>query len=227
MNEVHRALKPLSSDLPYDSELAIASLSRSDERLGFLIQLIGDYEMDYRPTLHVFEALCRSITAQQLSGKAAATIYGRFCDLLPENMSVRPEAIQALSVDAMRSVGLSRAKTTAIQDLAKKTLDGVVPAGDTIHELPDEEIMDRLTSVRGIGPWTVEMLMMFRLGRPDVLPATDLGIRKGFAILYDTIELPGPKSLLKYGERWRPFRTVASWYLWRVLDLAEGALPPP
>lgn len=182
--------------------------------------------MDYRPTLHVFEALCRSITSQQLSGKAAATIYGRFRDLLPVHIGVRPEAVQALTFESMRSAGLSRAKTTAIQDLAEKTISGVVPNGETIHELPDNEIMDRLTSVRGIGPWTVEMLMMFRLGRPDILPATDLGVRKGFSILYEKNELPLPKELLEYGERWRPYRSVASWYLWRVLDLEDGILPP-
>ena len=227
MNSTSQTLKPLSTDVPFDSELAIRSLTRSDERLGFLIKLVGDYEMDYRPTLHVFEALCRSITAQQLSGKAAATIYGRFCDLLPDHVGVRPEAVRALSFESMRSVGLSRAKTTAIQDLAEKTITGVIPGGEAIHDLSDTEIMHRLTSVRGIGPWTVEMLMMFRLGRPDILPATDLGVRKGFSILYDTSELPIPKELLEYGERWRPFRSVASWYLWRVLDLEEGVLPPP
>jgi len=219
-------LKRHSTDLPFDPNVAIRSLTRSDARLGFLIKLAGDYKMDYRPTLHVFEALCRSITAQQLSGKAAATIYGRFRDLFPVHIGVRPEAVQALTFESMRSVGLSRAKTTAIQDLAEKTISGVVPTGETIHELSDKEIMDRLTSVRGIGPWTVEMLMMFRLGRPDILPATDLGVRKGFSMLYEKNELPLPKELLEYGERWRPYRSVASWYLWRVLDLEDGILPP-
>jgi len=227
VNRDDQTLTRHSTDLPFDPNVAIRKLTRSDARLGFLIELVGDYEMDYRPTLHVFEALCRSITAQQLSGKAAATIYGRFRDLLPEDVGVRPEAVQALTFESMRSVGLSRAKATAIQDLAQKTIAGVVPNGETINELPDEEIMDRLTSVRGIGPWTVEMLMMFRLGRPDILPATDLGVRKGFSILYQKKELPVPKELLEYGERWRPYRSVASWYLWRVLDLKDGILPPP
>ena len=217
---------PIASDtLPYDTGKAKDVLAAADPRLGLLISLVGDFVMDFRPTLHPFEALCRSITYQQLSGKAAATIFGRFCDLLPDG-GVRPHAVLDLPFDSLRSVGLSNAKSRAIQDLAEKTIDGIVPGSDTINDVADDDLMERLTSVRGIGQWTVEMLMMFRLGRPDVLPATDLGIRKGFGLLYDHSELPKPKYILEFGETWRPYRTVASWYLWRALELEEGALPP-
>jgi DNA-3-methyladenine glycosylase II len=132
----------------------------------------------------------------------------------------RPADVAAMPEEKLRSAGLSRAKTAAIKDLAEKALDGTVPASArALEKLSDAEIVERLTAVRGIGPWTVEMLLIFRLARPDVLPATDYGVRKGFAQVRGLKDLPSPKELLAFGERWRPYRTVASWYLWRVLDL--------
>jgi 3-methyladenine DNA glycosylase/8-oxoguanine DNA glycosylase len=169
-----------------------------------------------------FEALLRSIVYQQLSGKAAGTIHGRVCALFPR---ARPTAavMAALTPELLRSAGLSRAKTLAVQDLAARTLDGTVPASTAgMHGLDEEEIITRLTAVRGVGRWTVEMFLMFRLGRPDVLPVADLGIQKGFAVAFGKRKLPTPQQLLRRGERWRPWRTVASWYLWAMADLGPA-----
>ena len=121
----------------------------------------------------------------------------------------------------MRSAGLSRAKMLAIRDLAAKALDGTVPTAKEAHRMSDEELIERLDTVRGIGRWTVEMLLLFRLGRPDVLPVDDYGVRKGFAKIHKLTELPKPKELLAYGERWRPYRSVASWYMWRAAEMKD------
>jgi DNA-3-methyladenine glycosylase II len=138
---------------------------------------------------------------------------------------VTADRILAQDKEALRGVGLSYAKVAALQDLAAKAKLGVVPSAAVLHKLSDDEIVERLTEVRGIGRWTVEMLLMFRLGRPDVLPVDDLGIRKGFQKTFRKREMPKPKALLAYGERWRPYRTVASWYLWRSLELPEEKSP--
>ena len=137
---------------------------------------------------------------------------------------MRPQNILDASDEKLRGAGLSRNKMMALKDLAAKTLDGTVLTLARLERMKDEEIIERLTQVRGIGRWTVEMLLMFRLGRPDVLPVGDYGVRKGFSIVYGTEGLPTPKELARYGERWRPYRTVASWYMWRALDLPGGAL---
>ncbi len=129
-----------------------------------------------------------------------------------------PDALLVLPDDALRGAGLSRNKLAAARDLADKTLDGTVPPLDVLHALPDDEIQRRLCAVRGIGRWTVEMLLIFNMGRPDVLPSTDLGVRKGFQLVTGTEELPAPRALDAHGERWRPYRSVASWYLWRLVD---------
>jgi DNA-3-methyladenine glycosylase II len=130
--------------------------------------------------------------------------------------------------EQLRSVGLSFAKIAGIKDLARKTLDGVVPAYEILHTLDDEDIIERLTQVRGIGRWTVEMLLMFRLGRPDVLPIDDFGVRNGFRLAYGLRGLPTPKALKEFGTRWAPYRSVAAWYLWRAVDLHKaGKLPAP
>ncbi len=217
----------MEPNLPYDPEKAVAILSERDPRLGVLISVVGDFNLHFRPTQDLFEALCQAIVHQQLSGKAAGTIYKRFLELLGPVGKARPELVLNLDPDRMRGVGLSRAKTAAILDLAENCLSGTIPDGEAISELPDKEILERLTSVRGIGTWTVEMLLIFRIGRPDVLPATDLGVRKGFTRLYGHADLVTPAQLTEYGERWKPYRSVASWYLWRILELEEDALPPP
>jgi len=210
--------------LPYDSQDAIQVLSNADEQMGALIHAAGPFEIDFRPAQDPFEALCQAIVHQQLSGKAAGTIYGRFMDLLSPADHPVPHEVLSLAPEDMRGAGLSGAKTEAILDLAAKTIEGVVPDGESLRTMSDEEIVERLTSVRGIGPWTVDMLLIFRLGRPDVLPSTDLGIRKGFARVYGLDDLPAASFLDEHGDLWRPYRSVASWYLWRALELEDEGI---
>ena len=159
-----------------------------------------------------------AIIYQQLSGKAAATIHGRLLALFPDGDGLAPQPLLDAPDDLLRGAGLSRAKVAAVRDLAAKTLDGTVPPLDILKTLDDEAIIQRLTAVRGVGRWTAEMLLIFRLGRPDVLPIHDLGVRRGFQRTYGLDVLPPPKALHAHGERWRPYRSVASWYLWRAAD---------
>ena len=172
-------------------------------------------------SIRPFDALAESIAYQQLSGKAAATIFGRVRGLYPKTKWLDPAKILATPDDALRSAGLSRAKTAAIKDLAAKTIDGTVPSGRALLRMNDDEIIARLTQVRGIGRWTVEMLLLFDLGRPDVWPVDDYGVRKGFAKTFGRRKLPTPKQLIKSGEKWRPYRSVAAWYFWRALEAPE------
>jgi DNA-3-methyladenine glycosylase II len=172
-------------------------------------------------SIRPFDALAESIAYQQLSGKAAATIFGRVRALYPKKKWLDPELLVATSDEALRAAGLSRAKTAALKDLAAKTIDGTVPSGRALIRMSDDEIITRLTTVRGIGRWTVEMLLLFDLGRPDVWPVDDYGVRKGFAKTFGRRKLPTPKQLMKFGEKWRPYRSVAAWYFWRALDTAE------
>ena len=165
-----------------------------------------------------FDALAESIAYQQLSGKAAATIFGRVRALYPKRKWLDPELLLATPDETLRAAGLSRAKTAALKDLAAKTIDGTVPSGRGLIRMTDGEIIARLTTVRGIGRWTVEMLLLFDLGRPDVWPVDDYGVRKGFAKTFGRRKLPSPKQLMKFGEKWRPYRSVAAWYFWRALD---------
>ena len=172
-------------------------------------------------TLRPFDALAESIAYQQLSGKAAATIWGRVRALYPKTKWLDPAKVLATPDEKLRGAGLSRAKTAAIKDLAAKTLDGTVPSGRALARMSDDEIIARLTQVRGIGRWTVEMLLLFDLGRPDVWPVNDYGVQKGFAKTFRKRKLPTPKQLMKHGEKWRPYRSVAAWYFWRALDQPE------
>lgn len=204
--------------LPYDTDAALRTLKQADPVLGGWIDRIGPFTMEMRDLQNPFEALLRAIVYQQLSGKAAATIHGRLLARFDEVGGLDPEALLAMPDENLRGAGLSRAKTAAAQDLAAKTLDGTVPNRATLETLDDDAILKRLTQVRGIGPWTVQMLLMFNLGRPDVLPTTDLGVQRGFQLAHGLDELPKPRELAAYGERWRPYRSVASWYLWRVVD---------
>jgi DNA-3-methyladenine glycosylase II len=141
---------------------------------------------------------------------------------MPNPKKPTPEDLLLLKVPALRKAGLSANKTLAVRDLAAKTIDGTVPTLRKLRAMPDDEIIERLTAVRGIGVWTVEMLLMFKLGRPDVLPVDDLGVRNGFRLAYNLPVMPKPTALLEYGERWRPFRSVAGWYLWRAVDLHKA-----
>jgi DNA-3-methyladenine glycosylase II len=193
-------------------------LSASDPRLAALIARSRRYEIKPALSIRPFDALAESIAYQQLSGKAAATIFGRVRALYPKRKWLDPEKLLATPDEKLRAAGLSRAKTAALKDLAAKTIDGTVPVGRTLIRMSDDEIIARLTTVRGIGRWTVEMLLLFDLGRPDVWPVDDYGVRKGFAKTFGKRKLPTPKQLMKLGEKWRPYRSVAAWYFWRALD---------
>ncbi|MGH7294211.1 MAG: methylated-DNA--[protein]-cysteine S-methyltransferase [Polyangiaceae bacterium] len=216
------AARHTSSPPRLDPRAAIAHLRKADARLAKIIDRVGPPDVRLLTTKSTFEALAESIVFQQLNGKAAATIHGRLVALFPRRR-IRPEALLATSDAALRAAGVSRGKALALRDLARKTLDGVVPSIRALDALDDEAIVERLVQVRGIGRWTVEMLLIFRLGRQDVLPVADFGVRHGFKLAYGKREMPSPKDLARHGERWRPFRTLASWYLWRAVDLARGA----
>lgn len=202
---------------------ALRDLSKADAVMARLIKRVGPCTL--QPSTPVFlevpwpfAALVETIAYQQLTGKAAATIFSRVKALFPQRSFPTPEDLLEMPDDRFRGAGLSRSKIAAIKDIAAKTLEGMVPAPGAIERMDDSEILSRLTKIRGVGPWTVEMLLMFKLGRPDVLPVTDYGVRKGFAQVYGRKDLPKPSELLEFGERWRPHRTTASWYLWRSLD---------
>ena len=200
---------------------AVEHLLRADKKLARVIKQAGPCSLKPSRGTQPWQALVRSVAYQQLNGKAAETIFNRFLALFPETKFPTPQQIVRASDERLRSAGLSRAKAATIKDIAVKTITGVVPDRRTITKLSDAEIIERLTTIRGVGPWTVEMLLMFTLGRPDVLPVTDYGVRSGFAVVHGLEELPSPKELLAYGERWRPHRSAAAWYLWRAADLAK------
>jgi DNA-3-methyladenine glycosylase II len=197
----------------------IEYLGKQDQTLGGLIRKVGPCTLQPKSRRTPFCALVQSVVYQQLNGTAAETIFGRVKALYPGRNFPTPEEILQTPDERLRAAGLSRAKTMAIKDIAAKTVTGVIPSSSTIREMSDAEIVERLTVVRGVGPWTVEMLLIFTLGRPDVLPATDYGVRKGFALTYGWEHLPRPDELLKFGEKWRPHRTTAAWYFWRALDV--------
>lgn len=208
----------------YDPQEAIEYLSGADATLAALINLAGPLTLEIRSLHDPFEALARNIIFQQLHGKAAAAIHARVIALFGKRR-MRPQDILAASEEELLGAGVSRAKLVALKDLAARVLDGTVPTLARLRRMDDDEIIERLTKVRGIGRWTVEMLLMFRLGRPDVLPVGDYAVRKGFGLVYGLSESPKPKELELYGERWRPFRSVASWYMWRAVELPAGLLP--
>ncbi|HMF80130.1 MAG TPA: hypothetical protein VK562_01910, partial [Candidatus Acidoferrum sp.] len=184
-------------------------LANTDPRMARLIARSRRYNIAPAVSIRPFDALAESIAYQQLSGKAAATIFGRVRALYPKRKWLDPEQLLATPDESLRAAGLSRAKTAALKDLAAKTIDGTVPSGRALLRMSDDEIIARLTQVRGIGRWTVEMLLLFDLGRPDVWPVDDYGVRKGFAKTFGRRKLPTPKQLVKIGEKWRPYRSVA------------------
>jgi O-6-methylguanine DNA methyltransferase len=210
----------------FDPDLAVAHLRAADPVLARVIDTIGPFRMQLRPALSVFAALARAIVYQQLNGKAASAILERVSALFPRGRLTAGRLLR-ISEERLRGAGLSRSKLLSLHDLAQKAEDGRLPTLGEIQSMADETIVERLSEVRGIGRWTAEMLLMFRLGRPDVLPADDYGVRKGFAIAFDKSELPSPKELAAYGGRWKPYRTVASWYLWRVVERATARKVTP
>jgi DNA-3-methyladenine glycosylase II len=206
----------------------ITHLGEADPVMKQLIALAGPFAMAAREEHSPFEALARAIAHQQLHGKAAQSILNRFVSTCGQGSFPAPAALLALEDAALRACGFSFSKIAALRDLAAKTLSGIVPHHDALQGLADLEIIERLTAVRGIGRWTVEMLLMFQLRRPDVLPVDDFGVRYGFRLAYGLKKMPAPKLLAMYGERWAPYRSAAAWYLWRAVDLARaGQLPAP
>lgn len=206
----------------FDPLFALEHLRAADPAFGWVIEAVGPFRMRLKRTPSIFAALAEAIVYQQLNGKAAAAIYARLCALFPRAHE-GPKATQILRTpdEKLRGVGLSRAKLLALRDLAQKEVDGAIPTLAEAHRMENEVLIERLTAVRGIGRWTVEMLLMFRLGRPDVLPVDDFGIRKGYSIAFKKRAMPAPKDVAKRGAHWAPYRTVASWYLWRATELAK------
>ena len=239
--------RPAHSPRPprYDSAAAIAHLTAADPKLGRLIQRAGPFTLRVASAQSPFEALVESIVYQQLHGKAAAAIHRRLLEsfapvptLEVSGTGAHPTPQQILDCPnaQLRAAGLSANKALALRDLAAKTLDGTVPTLARIRRMSDDAIVDHLTQVRGIGRWTVEMLLIFRLGRPDVLPVSDYGVRKGFALTFTGLkpfadgkpakvtpaDLPTPADMERRAKKWAPWRSIASWYLWRACDLAAG-----
>lgn len=218
--------------LPFDPVEAVEHLKKNDPKLGALIDRVGEFKLRLDGSASPFESLLESILYQQLHGKAAATIHRRVRELFGGDPT--PRQLLDVPDEPLRAAGVSRNKIKAMRDLAARTLDGTVPTHATILKMPDADIVERLTEVRGIGSWTVEMLLIFRLGRPDVLPVTDYGVRKGYALTFlklpktrpvEAKDLPKPDVLFRRGRKWAPYRSVASWYLWRACDLAKGTPP--
>ena len=206
----------------------LTHLSRADAVLGGLISAVGPYRLSAEADGHPFQILARAIAHQQLNGTAANTILKRLVDSVGAGVFPSPEQVTSASPESLRAAGFSFAKVAALRDLAEKTIAGLVPDAATLRELSDEEIIARLTQVRGIGRWTVEMLLVFRLGRPDVLPVDDFGLRTGFQAAYGLSRLPRPQALAAWGERWKPYRSTAACYLWRANELKRaGTLPAP
>jgi len=222
--------------LPYDAAAAIAALSAADPKLGKLIARAGPLTMRLAGGQSPFEALTESIIYQQLHGKAAAAIHARllagFADASGGARHPDPQQLLDCPKAQLRAAGLSHNKTLALRDLAAKTLDGTVPTLARIRRMSDDAILEHLTQVRGIGVWTVQMMLIFRLGRPDVMPSGDYGVRKGFALTFQGLKpttkvtpdlLATPAEIERRAKKWTPWRSVASWYLWRACDLAKPA----
>jgi 3-methyladenine DNA glycosylase/8-oxoguanine DNA glycosylase len=209
-----------ATNLAFDLDEAVRHLCGCDEQLKRLVAETVPFQIDIADAQSPYEVLLESITYQSISGKGAATIFARILALGENGRPPTPEKMLKIPKAKLRKAGLSGAKVAAMKDLARKTIEGIVPTHEQALLLSDEELVKRLVSVRGIGAWTVEMFLIFRLGRPDVLPIHDLGVKKGWCVAYGKKHMPTPKELLKFGERWRPYRTVASWYMWRAFERA-------
>ncbi len=199
---------------------AARHLQARDPRLGEWIDRLGVIRMPARRSADPYVALLETIAYQQLAGSAAKKIWERVLGLFDAD-GPQPERLLALSEAELRAAGLSRSKAVSMRDIAARSLSGQIPDAAGMKRMSDEELFATLTQVRGVGPWTVEMLMMFTLRRPDIMPATDFGVRKGFQVLYRKREMPTPKQVLKKAELWRPYRTAAALYLWRIAEAAK------
>jgi DNA-3-methyladenine glycosylase II len=204
---------------------AHAHLSKRCKVMRRLIKTIGPCSLVPESTRSPFESLVRAVAHQQLNGTAAETILGRFRKLFPGKRFPTARQLATVEDAALRACGFSWAKIKSLRDIAAKTLDGTIPSSRAILKMTDAEIIKRLVSVRGVGRWTVEMLLIFKLGRPDVLPIDDFGVRNGYRIAFGLAEMPKPKELLTLGERWRPHGTTAAWYLWRAADASKDVKP--
>ena len=194
---------------------------RTDPVMAGLIERVGPVRLRPR-RLPPFQALTHAIIHQQLSGKSAGAILRRFLALFDQEEFPTPQAVLKISSERLRAAGLSRPKASYILGMAQQAVDGAIPSLAKCQQMPDEELLERFTRIRGIGRWTVEMLLIFNLGRPDVLPIHDLGVRKGFQCAYRKRKLPEPEQLDRFGARWAPYRTTAAWYLWRAADFPDG-----
>ena len=201
---------------------ALKHLSAVDPVMARIIREIGPCKLEHEPWRSPFQSLVQAVAHQQLNGTAANTILTRFKKLFPKRRFPKPENLASVTDEQIRACGFSFSKIAAIRDIASKTLDGTIPSSREIEKLSDEEIIERLTTARGVGRWTVEMLLIFQLGRKDVLPVDDFGVRNGFRIAYKKREMPKPKTLLAFGKKWRPHGTTAAWYLWRAADAAKN-----
>jgi DNA-3-methyladenine glycosylase II len=210
------------------SKRVTTHLARTDPVMAGLVAAAGPYRLEPELECTLFRALVRAISHQQLHANAANAILKRFVSSCGQGDFPTPAEVLAAPKRKLRAAGFSLAKIAALKDLAEKTLAGAVPERASLEKSADEEIIERITQVRGIGRWTVEMMLMFQLGRPDVLPADDFGVRNGFRLAYGLRKMPPPRALLAFGERWRPHRSAAAWYLWRAVELSRaGDLPAP
>lgn len=209
---------PRTRPLPYDAAHAAKHLRRAAPAMRRLVDRVGPMTLRLEASASPYVSLARAIVFQQLGGAAATTIFGRVCALGEAGSFPEPERLLALPEPRLRGAGLSAAKLAALRDLAQKTLDGAVPSARSLARMDDAAILERLTQVRGVGRWTVEMLLIFRLGRPDVWPVLDFAVRKAYAQEFGLGEHPTPRALDELGEVFSPYRSVAAWYLWRSLD---------
>lgn len=202
----------------------LAHLSK-DRRFAGLIRRVGPPQLGVQRTRSPYEALTRAIAHQQLHGRAAEAILARFMALYPDHAFPPPQHVLDTPDDVLRGCGFSGSKIASIRSIAAAAVDGTVPGRRACARLPDEVLIDRLTSLRGVGRWTVEMLLIFTLGRPDVLPVDDYGVREGYRVLHGLDEQPKPRALAELGLPWAPHRSLAAWYLWRAADQARRQPP--
>ena len=213
-----------TSNVAFDEHAALAHLRAADARLRKLIERAGPFTLQAiaphpRSGIEPFAALARAIVSQQLSDQAAMTIYGRVAALLDSEVIDDAHAVLALPKPKLRAAGLSENKTLALRDLAQHAVAGALPSRADMQSMSDEEIIAALAGIRGIGRWTGQMLLMFYLGRPNVLPVADLGVQKGFALAYRRRGLPSAATLERAAAAWAPYASVASWYLWRAVEI--------
>lgn len=206
---------------------AIAHLKKRCKVMRRIIPELGPCTLEPESARSPFESLVRAVAHQQLHGAAAESILRRFRALFPKPRFPNAAELASVSDEALRGAGFSRQKIASLRDIAAQTLSGLIPSSRAIGKLGDEEIVERLTQVRGVGRWTVEMMLIFKLGRPNVLPADDFGIRSGFRVAFGLDKMPTAKEVLAYGERWRPYTTTAAWYFWRAADAEVRQKTPP